>query len=278
MKKILNNMAAALVMMAGVAFCTVSCQEGPITGPAEFSLVDTEVSVPAEGGVFSATYTLDNPVLGEEVKVTCDADWITGINTLKAYEITFTAPANMTEGEPREAVVNVEYNGEKYSFTVAQECYDVICEAVTVSGSYYTYIAKNEEDPEAVADTLGNYFIEISNQVKDGERNDTDHYSIDIYAAPWTGDEANIGIPVGVYTLGNPEDEENPKAGTFTNEYSYYYGIDAAGEPTGNIAFNSGTLEVAVDEDGNYSLLLVATFEDGSVHYVTYSGPVSLYK
>ncbi|MBO8465385.1 MAG: BACON domain-containing protein [Bacteroidetes bacterium] len=278
MKKILNNMAAALVLTAGVAFCTVSCQEGPITGPAEFSIVDTIVEVPAEGGEFSATYFLENPVLGEEVHPTCSDSWVSGFNTLTAYEITFTVSANMTEGVSREAVVNVEYNGENFSFTVAQECYDVICEAVTVSGSYYTYIAKNEEDPEAVADTLGNYFIEISNQVKDGERNDTDHYSIDIYAAPWTGDEANIGIPVGVYTLGNPEDEENPKAGTFTNEYSYYYGIDAAGEPTGNIAFNSGTLEVAVDEDGNYSLLLVATFEDGSVHYVTYSGPVSLYK
>ena len=43
MKKILNNMAAALVLMAGVAFCTVSCQEDPITGPAEFSIVDAEV-------------------------------------------------------------------------------------------------------------------------------------------------------------------------------------------------------------------------------------------
>lgn len=273
MKKILNNMAAALVMMAGVAFCTVSCQEDPITGPAEFGIVDTIVEVPAEGGEFSATYFLENPVLGEEVLPTCSDSWVSGFNTLTAYEITFTVSANMTEGEPREAVVNVEYNGEKYSFTVVQESNDVVCEAATVSG-WYTGIGNGG----AEADTLGNYTIEITNQIENGERNDTDHYSIDIYAAPWTGDEANIGIPAGVYTLGNPEDEENPKAGTFTNEYSYYFGIDAAGEPTGNIAFNSGTLEVAVDEDGNYSLLLVATFEDGSVHYETYSGPVSLYK
>ena len=87
-------MAAALVLMAGVAFCTVSCQEDPITGPAEFSIVDAEVSVPAEGGVFSATYTLDNPVLGEEVKITCDADWISDINTL-------TLIWAMSQGKPQ---------------------------------------------------------------------------------------------------------------------------------------------------------------------------------
>lgn len=105
-------MAAALVMMAGVAFCTVSCQEDPITGPAEFGIVDTIVEVPAEGGEFSATYFLENPVLGEEVLPTCSDSWVSGFNTLTAYEITFTVSANMTEGEPREAVVNVEYNGE----------------------------------------------------------------------------------------------------------------------------------------------------------------------
>lgn len=90
-----------------------------MTGPAEFSIVDTNVEVPAEGGEFSATYSLENPVLGEEIVPTCSDSWVSGFHTLKAYEITFTVEANTSVA--RTATVNVAYNGNSYSFTISQK-------------------------------------------------------------------------------------------------------------------------------------------------------------
>ena len=118
----IKSLAIVASLIFGMAFCAVSCQEEPVTGPAEFSIVDTNVEVPAEGGEFSVTYSLENPVLGEEIVPTCQDSWVSGFHTLKAYEITFTVTENMT-GTPREAVVNVEYNGDTYSFTISQGAY-----------------------------------------------------------------------------------------------------------------------------------------------------------
>lgn len=118
MKNIFKNTAIIAAMALGMAFCAVSCQEEPVTGPTEFSIVDTNVEVPAEGGQFSATYTLDNPALGEEILPTCPESWVSGFHTLKAYEITFVVEAN--EGAARTATVNVEYDGNSYSFTISQ--------------------------------------------------------------------------------------------------------------------------------------------------------------
>lgn len=263
MKKILNNMAAALVLMAGVAFCTVSCQEDPITGPAEFSIVDAEVSVPAEGGVFSATYTLDNPVLGEEVKITCDADWISDINTLRAYEISFDTDINLGD-ESREATVNVEYNGGSYSFIVAQSAFAAQVEAVGFNeAAYYGAIEEGSE--------VANYFIVFTDNLETG-MTDALYYAFDLYGELWTEDVNAIGIPEGTYTL----DSENAHtSGTFSSEYSYYFGYDENGALIGTQYFTKGTLKVVRDGE-DYNFEIIVYFEDGTSHRVTYSGPVSL--
>lgn len=269
MKKILNNMAAALVLMAGVAFCTVSCQEDPITGPAEFSIVDTIVEVPAEGGEFSATYFLENPVLGEEVHPTCSDSWVSGFNTLTAYEITFTVSANMTEGVSREAVVNVEYNGENFSFTVSQDAFEDIVDGY-LYGDNSRYYGAIQADS-----TVANYFVVLTNEAGSqlGVNPNSVYYALDLYGELWPEDGLDkIGLPEGTYTL---DSENTQTSGTFSSQYSYFFGYDENEELIDTQYFSRGTLDVVRDGE-NYNLELIIYFEDGSSHHVTYSGPVNL--
>lgn len=264
MKNMIKSLAIVASLIFGMAFCAVSCQEEPVTGPAEFSIVDTNVEVPAEGGEFSATYSLENPVLGEEIVPTCQDSWVSGFHTLKAYEITFTVTENMT-GTPREAVVNVEYNGDTYSFTISQGAYATSTEAEGFQTALYYGMVPGSE-------TVANYFIILTSNLDSGTK-DVEYYAIDLYGSPWPEDSMDaIGIPTGTYSL---DMENSLAAGTFAAENSYYFGYDENGELIDTQYFSStGTLEVVRDGE-NYNLKLIVELADG-LHCVTYSGPINL--
>ena len=89
--------------------------------PGEFTFILNEknVEIPAEGGAGKVTYTLENPVEGEQVKVEEEAEWLTDLSTATANEITFKVAANDSY-EPRVTEVKVTYSTKETLFTVRQ--------------------------------------------------------------------------------------------------------------------------------------------------------------
>ena len=90
--------------------------------PGEFTFILNEknVEIPAEGGAGKVTYTLENPIEGEQIKVEEEAEWLTDLSTATANEITFKVAANDSY-EPRVTDVKVTYSTKETLFTVRQQ-------------------------------------------------------------------------------------------------------------------------------------------------------------
>ena len=91
-------------------------QPEPQPQPAPTLALDhSEVNVPTEGGVFSLTYKLENPIENEAVNALCEAEWVAEISTAEAGVISFKVAQNEV-AEPREAQVKVTYADLKPRF------------------------------------------------------------------------------------------------------------------------------------------------------------------
>lgn len=92
---------------------------------ATFSLAETELEYPADGGEATVAYTITNPVKGGVVLTDCAESWIKELSTATYGSITFTVAPNYTD-KVREAVISVTYTGveDKFSIKVTQEASD----------------------------------------------------------------------------------------------------------------------------------------------------------
>ena len=116
MKKII------ILMCAGLAFCLAGCQEKLETPVQEtgFSLDKSVVDVPAEGGVMTVDWTVENPIEGMNVEIVPDyPEWINKFDTSVEGKISFNVEP-YTEKEAREAMVKVNYGEDSSSFKVVQ--------------------------------------------------------------------------------------------------------------------------------------------------------------
>ena len=109
-------------MCAGLAFCLAGCQEKLETPVQEtgFSLDKSVVDVPAEGGVMTVDWTVENPIEGMNVEIVPDyPEWINKFDTSVEGKISFNVEP-YTEKEAREAMVKVNYGEDSSSFKVVQ--------------------------------------------------------------------------------------------------------------------------------------------------------------
>lgn len=105
-----------LLALLGLA----SCEPEPEVAKPVIKVGQTEVVLPAEGGSTSIGYLIENPVEGEKIALTYEADWLTA-NTSKVRSIGFTVPLNES-GAERSVEITISYKGaEDVKVTVKQE-------------------------------------------------------------------------------------------------------------------------------------------------------------
>lgn len=90
-------------------------------GPAKFTLEKTLVEVPSEGGDFSVSYTIDNPVANGIVTAVAKNNWIK-LTEYANGAVVFTVSANESMTD-RETAIDVVYSGveERQTIIVYQE-------------------------------------------------------------------------------------------------------------------------------------------------------------
>lgn len=106
---------AAAALMVGLA----SCAPDPEAPAPTIRLGENAITLEAAGDSQTIGYMIENPVEGEKISVSYEADWLT-INTAKVRSIEFTAPLNES-GAERSVDVTISYKGaESVSVKVTQ--------------------------------------------------------------------------------------------------------------------------------------------------------------
>jgi hypothetical protein len=120
MKNIFSRIALLLVAVVAIVACDNN--DEPVV-PAEKPVVELSgdvVEAEANGGSYSLSYTITNPVEEAMLSVMSDQEWVSDI-TVAADEITFVVAAN-DAAEERVATLRVEYpEAEAQSFEVKQQ-------------------------------------------------------------------------------------------------------------------------------------------------------------
>lgn len=111
------------LLAAGLGILASSCQEENRT--AALRLESEEVTVSAEGGSASVSYTLENAPDGTEINAVSEKEWVREIDTDETGVIRFTVDPN-DDAVTRSSKVEVTCSAttERYSFTVTQEAGD----------------------------------------------------------------------------------------------------------------------------------------------------------
>ena len=123
-------------------------QEQETPAAPQIQLAKSEVVLMSDGAAVEIAYMIDNPVEGQKLSVTNEAEWLT-VGTNKARVLTFSAGVNET-GEVRETQVVLSYEGaEDVTVEVSQEFF-VSPLKVSVSGVTATSVTFSivTSDPE----------------------------------------------------------------------------------------------------------------------------------
>ena len=145
-----------LVALSAAVLTALSCNEvkEPVNQEEEklevpqIQLAMTEVALASDGAAVDVAYMVANPVEGQKISVTNEADWLT-VSTSKARVLSFSADLNET-GAVREAQVVLSYEGaEDVTVEVTQEFF-VSPLTITVSGVTATGVifSVTTTDPE----------------------------------------------------------------------------------------------------------------------------------
>ena len=248
-----------LLLVLPLAFA--ACNETPDTPvEKEYALEVTSSKVmefTAEGGEGLIEWALTevtrlSPV---EPTFTTEAEWI----ALDAENLgAFTVAAN--EGEPREAVIRIEFLEQVEEVTVKQEGF-IRFEAAIFECEY----------SELGGDAPANFFVVLSDNglKEDGNpKANSTYYSIDIYAHNYDDmSDGYVTIPEGEYTF----DKMNSFAArTFTQMYSFYLKVGATEDDVDDKYYTEASLVVTSE-----GITLRATI-DGQEHIVTYTGSLDI--
>lgn len=132
MKRLMKRWVAFPMLVLGCLMGTTACGDDEKTtevSKAEFELNAESVSMTADGGSSSITYTLKDAGANSAVSATSDQQWVSNFKTATAGKITFDVAAN-PEAKEREAKITVVYSDDvnediKTSFIVKQTAADL---------------------------------------------------------------------------------------------------------------------------------------------------------
>ena len=184
-----------------------------------------------------------------------EAEWI----ALDAENLgAFTVAAN--EGEPREAVIRIEFLEQVEEVTVKQEGV-IRFEAAILECDF----------EEGSGDAPANFFVVLSDNGlnEDGSpKANSTYYCLDIYAHNYDDmSDGFVTIPAGEYTF----DKMNTFAArTFTQMYSYYIKSGATENDVDDQYYSEASLVVSSE-----GITLTAII-DGQEHVVTYAGTLEI--
>ena len=251
-----------LLLALPLAFA--ACNETPDTPvQKEYTFEVTSAKVMefgVEGGEGLIEWTINevtrfSPVPEPVPTFVTEAEWI----ALDAENLgAFTVAAN--EGEPREAVIRIEFLEQVEEITVKQEGF-IRFEAAIFECDF----------EEGGGDAPANFFVVLSDNglKEDGNpKANSTYYSIDIYAHNYDDmSDGYVTIPEGEYTF----DKMNSFAArTFTQMYSFYLKVGATENDVDDKYYTEASLVVTSE-----GITLTAII-DGQEHIVTYTGSLDI--
>ena len=251
-----------LLLALPLAFA--ACNETPDTPvQKEYSFEVTSAKVmefTAEGGEGLIEWTINevtrfSPVPEPLPTFVTEAEWI----ALDAENLgAFTVAAN--EGEPREAVIRIEFLEQVEEVTVKQEGV-IRFEAAILECDF----------EEGSGDAPANFFVVLSDNGlnEDGSpKANSTYYCLDIYAHNYDDmSDGYVTIPAGEYTF----DTLNTFAArTFSQMYSYYIQSGATENDVDDQYYSEASLVVSSE-----GITLTAII-DGQEHVVTYTGTLEI--
>lgn len=247
------SLIAAIFVIAFTAL--TGCKDETAPKPIFTSTTEGDIVVPAVGGDFKITYTLENPAEDGKVHATADQfDWISDFNCETSGTVTFKVAPNEAE-TPREGEVTVvyEYSGDPQSFTVK----------VTQAAKGADPVLTLTSDSEIAAEATGGDFeiaFTLENPAEDGElKAEADSWitttvnasSIAVKVAANESEEAREGNVTVTYTWsGEPQ--------SFTVKVTQ----KGIGGTSGEIPF---TIEIPEDEITASSAHVISTRLDASL-------------
>lgn len=247
------SLIAAIFVIAFTAL--TGCKDETAPKPIFTSTTEGDIVVPAVGGDFEITYTLENPAEDGKVHATADQfDWISDFNCETSGTVTFKVAPNEAE-TPREGEVTVvyEYSGDPQSFTVK----------VTQAAKGADPVLTLTSDSEIAAEATGGDFeiaFTLENPAEDGElKAEADNWitttvnasSIAVKVAANESEEAREGNVTVTYTWsGEPQ--------SFTVKVTQ----KGIGGTSGEIPF---TIEIPEDEITASSAHVISTRLDASL-------------
>lgn len=261
-----------LLLSFAAAALVLSCEkkeETPVTpegGSPSISITEQgNFSIAFDAASSSIHYTVTNPVEGGQVIPEASADWITDFDTSIEGTVTILTEEN-TDTVSRNAILTLRYEYEgceediKAQINLIQEAcpYTYIKELPLAYGYYYG----------TRTGSVPNYYLSLAeNPMLNNIIGDGYTYVLDIYGSE--PDDMNAIAPAaGTYRLGDAFD-----AWTFNSQNSSVRIKTAEG--TSSISFTDGTLTVTQEGD-QYMYEAILTDSNKDVHYITYTGPVSL--
>ncbi len=253
-----NRMAPVIVTYADQRFDVEVRQSAKQSQGVGFVLTSSDtVEVNRAGGIVEVNYTIENALIGEEVSVETDADWISVYDRMSYQKVVLSVAIN-TENVERSADVDFFYGGESFTVTIQQTGDgQIIFNAAKIHGYYYG---------EQFSPGAGNYWIIFTDNGYD-ENGATipysTYYRIDAYGEIYDGDATEVEVPVGTYEF---DIENTGDKGTFADDNSSYYVTDADGRSRDPRHYQSGKLVV---EQNRMTLTVII---DGVEHIVVYEG------
>lgn len=121
-----------IILISLILVGLVSCNDDNTINNLGYSITDSEVEAPAEGGNFTVGYTIDNAIAGVSALAVCDADWLYNIDSSTYGQINFCVDANIGS-EPREATIELRYPSLEATPTIVVRQSGFTTELISIS-------------------------------------------------------------------------------------------------------------------------------------------------
>lgn len=277
----MKSLNSVLTVFLCSAFLAAGCkpdENGQVLQEPSLKITSGDIVADPSGQECSIEYTLTDKIDGGTVSAECPADWVVGLDYSEEGSVAFTVMPNDADAGRNTFLYVIYTYGEgkilKDSVTVTQNVsipeYDYEFETEYLTGVYYG--TKNGKNGEY------SYYVTFSDMPYGadgyGQPGGT-YYVFDLFG-PAPEDPENPMVPMGKYTLGEPEATAEY---TFTPELSGAFTLDANGQMNVMYAiFTEGTMELSMDDNGNYVMTAELLDTDGKKHRVEYSGDAGSWK